>query len=581
MAERRVLDSWKEIAAYLGRSIKTCKKWETRLGLPARRLDESSKARVFAFADELDDWKTKRLSADRHRPPDAAVPGNGSASKSRRRLRFAAAGGILAAAAVAAGVFLLRTDRPPGMRSIAVLPFTDMSPDKAFGFLCDGITETVINALTAVEGLHVPARTSAFVFKERPRDIREIGAKLGVDTILEAGVQVSGETIRVTVQLVDCRTGYHLWSRQYDGPMSEIFAVQDDIARSIVGALDVQDAGAKILVKTATRSREAYEEYLRGRYYLDQRKLDEAVVRFRAALDKDPLMAEAYAGLAAAYNLYGTNLMMPQRDVIPLAEEAALRALEIDPGNAEAHAIRGDVYAHYEWDFDAAEKEFRKAIVSNPSFATAHHWYAFMLAQAGRCDEAVREIETARSLDPLAPRIQANLGCILLFCRRLDRAEAELKALIRLHPTERAPRIYLSEVYAAGGRYGEAVEIVRGTISPDSKGTFVRMLHVLFLALWGKREEAEREFDAVLELSKDHYTSPSLLGAVYGALGDMDRAFDLIEKALAVRDYDATWLGIAPEYDHLHADPRFAALLRKYGLPRPWQAPIFGGPRGK
>lgn len=578
--ERQVLDSWKEIASYLGRTEKTCREWERQLGLPVHRLIDKPKARVFAYADEIDAWRDQRghLPAPQEAgtlPTDARPPRT-APGKTARIVSIAAAmaGIVLLAWMLAAWLPWRKGDTDPARpaeRSVAVLPFIELSAGREYDYLCEAMTDMVINALTTVPGLRVPARASAFQFKDRHRDIRDIGRKLRVETVLEATVQINGEDIRVAVHLQDCRTGSQLWSKIYDGRIADVFALQDEMAQAIVGVLSVGEAAiaGKTLVRAETTDPEAITSYLKGRYHLERgrgKNFWTAISHFRAALDKDPLMAGSYAGMAAAYHYLSANFYLAPNEALPLAKAAALKALEISSGNAEAHAVLGAIKAHYEWDMDAAEQNFLRSIAINPGYAAGHHMFAFFLIQRGRPEEAIREMEIAYDLDPLSSRIRANVGCILYLAGHFEEAQRDLTTAIRQDPANALAHAYYSEILAMRGRYREAVESGQRAIEVGGEDLWVELLIALYYALWGKADEAARTMERVNGLAAESYVSPTLSAAVLEALGKTDEAFVLLENAFLERDFDLNWLDHVWEYQRLRSDPRCRALRVKYGL---------------
>jgi len=333
-------------------------------------------------------------------------------------------------------------------KPIAVLPFEDLSQAKNNEYLCDGISETLINALTNIEGLWVPAQTSAFSFKGKTQDIREIGQKLGVDNVLEGSVQVAGDNLRVTARISNVQDGRQVWSEIYNRKMSDMFAIQDDIAKAIVTALQVKLLGEKggPIVKNYTENLEAYRLYLQGRNYWNKREepdLIKSIEYFEKAIEIDPNYALAYTGLGDAYQVLANNGFWPAEKALPKAKAAALKALGIDDKLAEAHTSLAQIMKDYDWDFIGAEKEFKLAIELNPSYATAHQWYGGLLSTLGRHEEAIREIKTARNLDPLAPRIGENVGWLFYNARRYGQALEELNKAIELDPNHSETHVTL------------------------------------------------------------------------------------------------------------------------------------------
>ncbi len=456
-------------------------------------------------------------------------------------------------------------------KSIAVLPFVDLSQTKTNEYLCDGISETLINALTNIEGLWVPAQTSAFSFKGKTQDIREIGQKLGVENVLEGSVQVAGDNLRVTARISNAQDGRQVWSEIYNRKMADMFAIQDDIAKAIVTELEIKLLGEKSesLIKNYTENLEAYNLYLQGRYFWNKRgreDLYKSIEYFEKSLEKDPDFVLAYAGLADSYSVLGSNSFILAGEVYPRAREFALKALELDNRLAEAHATLASVMSDYDWDWAGSEEEYKLAIQLNPGYGHAHHYYAFLLSTLGRHEEAIEEIKKARDLDPLAPRITANVGFFLYIARKYDQALEELKKAIELYPEHGANYSFAAWVYTALGRYEEALASLQryGEITGEEPFGIIASAYVY--AKWGKREEAERLLQKIREESEKTYTSPTLISFIYGALGDYDRAFSWLEKAYSERDGWLCLIKVSPWSDPLRSDPRFKALLRRMNL---------------
>ena len=482
---------------------------------------------------------------------------------------------FLVTAAVIIWQFFLKKEPPPippAKKSIAVLPFVDLSQAKDHEYLCDGISETLINSLTNIEGLWVPARTSSFFFKGKTQDIQEIGQKLEVENVLEGSVQVSGDDLRVTARISSVTDGRQVWSEIYNRKMEGVFAIQDDIAQAIVKALKIKLLSEEEapLVKNYTENLEAYSLYLQGRSLWNKRgeeSLTKSIEYFEKAIVIDPAYALAYAGLADAYSILGNNSIWPPEKAYPKAKEAALKALEIDNKLAEAHCSLAAILMDYDWDFIGSEKEFKLAVELNPGYANAHHWYAFLLSSLGRHEEAIAEIKTARNLDPLSPRISANVGLLLCFARRYEQALEELKRALEVDPSHGAIYGYIGNASEALGKYEEAIQsylraIEIGKGSKDDSDNLA-----CCYALMGKREEARKILNNMIEQSRQTYVSPELIAEIYAALGEKDQVFTWLEKAFQERDVGLiTYLNGRQRFDPVRSDPRFRALLKKIGL---------------
>jgi len=454
-------------------------------------------------------------------------------------------------------------------KSIAVLPFEDLSATKNQEPLAEGIPETLINALSSIEDLHVSARTSSFSFKGRQQDIREIGQKLGVGTLLEGSIQVAGNRLRIMVRLINIADGFPLWSQDYNKTVDDIFSIQDDIAKSVVKALKIKLLGEKEepLVKSYTANREAFNFYLQGRYFWEKRGKEDvlrAIGFFNKATEKDPTYALAYSGIADSYDVLGNNGMLPANEAFPKAITAARKALEIDTGLAEAHVSLAHALWNFKHDFTQAEREYKIAIELNPGYATAHHWFALVLATLGRHDEAIKEIMQARDLDPLSPRINANVGYILYLGRKCDQAIEELKKSVELFPEHAINYAHIGQAYALAGRYKEAISAFNHCL--ELEGAMYICWPAYCYALSGHRDEAQKRLKTIIENSKKGLVSFTTIARVYVGLGDKEQAFIWLDKAFLENDATLINLKVDPTFDPLRSDPRFTALLRKIGF---------------
>jgi eukaryotic-like serine/threonine-protein kinase len=470
-------------------------------------------------------------------------------------------------------IFLEKEAAPPASanKSIAVLPFEDLSQAKNNESLCDGISDTLIDALTNIEGLWVPARTSAFSFKGKTQDIHEIGQKLGVDNVLEGSVQVAGDNLRVMARISNVQEGRQVWSEIYNRKMTDIFAIQDDIAKAIVAALKIRLLGEKgaPLIKNSTENLEAYRLYLLGRSFWNKRgeaDLTKSVEYFEKATEIDPNYALAYAGLGDAYQILGENgFWLPER-AFAKAKEAVSKALEIDDRLAEAHTCLAAIMRNYDWDFVGAEKEFKVAIELNPGYAISHQWYAELFSILGRHEEAIREIKIARNLDPLSPRIGAEVGYLLCSARRYDQALEELNKALKVEPNHAVTHAFLGWVYEATGKYEDAVKCFHRAIELGGGFKDAEADLASCYARMGKREEARKILNNLMEYSKGNFVSSVDMAFILAVLGEKDQAFAWLEKAFRERDPYLLDLKNYHRFDPLHSDPRFTALLRKIGL---------------
>ena len=451
--------------------------------------------------------------------------------------------------------------------SLAVMPFRDMSPKKDQEYFCDGMAEEIINALVKVEGLRVAALTSAFQFKGKDLDIREIGSKLNVGTVLEGSVRKAGNRLRVTVQLVNVADGYHLWSERYDREMEDVFQIQDEISTSIAGKLKLRyaDDARKPLVERGTQNLEAYNLYLKGRYYWNKRT-DEGIRKgiecFKQAIEKDPTYAPAYAGLADSYTMLES---MPRSESLPKGRAAAMRALELDEGLAEAYASLAWISFAYDWDIRSAQKNFRKALELNPNYATAHQWHGLMLMNIGRPDEAYREVERARELDPLSIIINAAVGFVLFFTGRYDESQQELLKVLEMDKDFGPGHQVLAWIHARRGEYEKAVEEGKTGLNLTGEREMAKALEDGFRE--SGYDGALRGIRDCLLKGKTKIGSRYCGAAEYSAMvGEHDMAFDLLEKAIEEREPEVVFLRVSPGFDSIRSDPRFEKLLKRVGI---------------
>jgi serine/threonine protein kinase/Tfp pilus assembly protein PilF len=458
--------------------------------------------------------------------------------------------------------------------SIAVLPFTNLSADKEQDYFCDGMAEEIINALTHVEGLRVVARTSAFAFKGKQEDIREIGKKLNVETLLEGSVRKAGNRVRISAQLVNVADGYHLWSERFDREMEDVFAIQDEISLAIVDKLKVKLLGEEkvALVKRYTDNFEAYNLHLKGRYFWNKRTegdLKKAIAYFEQAIQSDPSFAPAYAGLAESYNDLPNYSSFPPDQAYPKAKEAALEALELDNTLAEAHASLGLIRSEYEWDWSGAEKEFKQAIELNPACVTAHYWYGLLLAYLGEFNRAIKEMKRALELDPLSLVIHKHLGLILLLAGQLDEAIEVLKKGMEMEPNAIFMHWLMALALGRKGLYKEAITETQKEkeLHKECPPIIDASLGVAYIRM-GEIDKGKEVLKDLLKTANNRYIPPYALAWLHFALGSDDEGFIWLEKAYEQRDIWLRYLKVDTSLESLRSDPRFLALMKKMGLER-------------
>lgn len=460
--------------------------------------------------------------------------------------------------------------------SIAVLPFVDMSPQKDQEYFCDGMTEELINRLSNIKELKVPARTSAFTFKGKAEDIREIGRKLDVAKVLEGSVRKEGSQLRITVQLVNVSDSYHIWSETYDKELTKVFAIQDEIALTVVDKLKftlLSDERAK-LIKRPTENLEAYDLYLLGRFFYyktTEEDLRKAIKYFEQAIAKDPGYALAYAGQATCYTVLCAIGFLAPKESYPKAKEAVIKALELDEGLGEAHASLGYLKAVFDWDFAGAEHEFRRAIKLNPGSADIYVLYSIYLAFAGRFDEAIAGFKRAVALDSAAPAPYASLGGFGYYMAgRFDEAISQLKKALEMDPSSYLGQLFLTAVYASKGMYGEAIAQADLLISvwPTLEDAQILCFLGWVYAVSGRQEQARSALGRMLDLRARRYVDAYNIADVYAGLGEKEKAFEWLRQAYEEHAGQLICIKVDPWIENLRSDPRYKELLKKMKLAR-------------
>jgi adenylate cyclase len=458
-------------------------------------------------------------------------------------------------------------------KSIAVLPFVNMSADKNDEYLSDGVSEELITALSKITGLQVKARTSSFAFKGKNEDIQKIGELLHVSHLLEGSVAKAGNKLRITAQLIQASDGNHLWSDTYDREMQDIFAVRSEVAQQVADTLKVRLLGEdkRKIDKKPTENLEAYNLYRQGRFYTDklsEEGMTKAVPLFQQAIEKDPRFALAYAGMADNY-VIAADAIIPPREAFSKAKEAALKAIELDDSLAEAHASLGLVHYHYDWDWPAAEQELKRAISLNPQSAQSYTLYTHYLAGMGRYDEAKKFGARALELDPLSVSAHWFLGWGAIYAGRSDEAIGFFSKALELDPNNPWTRWFLGRAYLLSGNSPRAIEEMETGLrfGPDDPLGLGFTGYVY--AVTGRRADALKILQRLDELQKHRFISTISRVYVYAGLGDKNKAFEWLEKAYQERSDSLAWFRFDPESKSLQSDPRFAALMRKVGFNSP------------
>ena len=518
-------------------------------------------------------------------PPSGSVPATVSSSSSvgappsvsatipsGKRWKILIPAGVVLIAALAAAFWLGRGGRgaggsvaQSGTPSIAVLPFVNMSSDKEQEYFSDGLSEELLNNLAKIPGLRVAARTSSFQFKGKTEDLRSVGEKLNVSAILEGSVRKEGNRVRITAQLIKAADGFHLWSETYDRDLKDVFAVQDEIARSVASSLKVALLGASTAADSPQqKNTDAYNAYLQGRYFLERRdkaNMEKAISYYEQAVKLDPGYALAWAELSRARSRQANAGYLPVDVGFPKAREAAERALALDPNLAEAHLAMGYIKNNYDWDWVGADASLQRALALEPGNAMVIRGAATLAATLGRFEEALSLDRRAAELDPLSASTQNNIGLYAYRSGRLDEAVVAFKRVLELNPEGPVAHSFLGRVYLAESHPQEALaEIERESDTSWRLQGLALVYHAL-----GR----EKESDAALAelVSKYHAESAFQIAEVYAFRGESDKAFEWLERAYAQRDSGFAELKGDPLLKSLEHDPRYAAFLKKMRLP--------------
>lgn len=521
----------------------------------------------------------KEVAIDLQRLGSHGAAEHGIAEVQRPRRRWVL--GLLAAAVLIALLLLalpfsgLR-DRLLGrsgqkhIDSIAVLPLVNLSGNPAEDYFADGMTEALITQLAQIGSFRVVSRTSVMRYKGSDKPLPEIAKELHVNGIVEGSVQRAGDRVKVTAQLIDAPADQHLWASSYDRDLHNVLELESEVAAAIAGEIN-----AKVTAKAQDRlararpvNPEAHEAYLRGLYKLNEGRnapvgghlFEDAIKYFQQAIQIDPNYAEAYAALARAYHWLGS---MGHDEYFPLSKAAATKALQLDDSLADAHTALAFVGFVHDWDWAASEREFRRAIELNPSYYEAHSGYALYLEARGRLDEAIRESQKALELAPFEFTTQANLGDIYECNRQYDRALETLRNVAELSPEDSLSRGGMAQVYVRMNQPQLAQEQARSSLQLSNNDDSLVASAAWVFAATGKKDDARRMLE---QLKKSPDADPYLLATAYGALGDKDAAFRLLDEAYAKRNGTLVYIGCEPAFENFHSDPRYQALLRRMGL---------------
>ena len=461
--------------------------------------------------------------------------------------------------------------RPAGL---AVLPFVNLSSDPENEYFSDGMTEELINALTKIAGLRVTARTSAFAFKGKDINVREIGQRLNVASVLEGSVRRAGNRLRITAQLVNVADGYYVWSEIYDRGIADVFAVQDELSQAITASLKVRLVNADMQLEPPTENFDAYTLYLKGLHALNRRSVEgyrESIGLFNAALVKDPKYALPHAGVAHAYAMLGFDWYggLSSREAMPLARSSAMRALELDGGLAEAHTALAMIQMLFEWDWAGAEASFRRALESNPGLAAAHHWFSHFLSTQNRHSESLREILKARELDPLSIIINQNVGRSYHLAQRYEEAIEQFYRTLELEPRFFTTHVMLAQSLDQLSRLEEALTVLHSAQAIAGKRPPILAQLAYVYGRMGRMKEAGELAGELTNMSGREHVPLYYLALAQSAAGQEATALNLLEAAFEQRSTVLPWMGCDVFWDRsLRQHPRFIRLLERLDLPQ-------------
>jgi TolB-like protein/lipopolysaccharide biosynthesis regulator YciM len=564
------LNSWKEIAAYLKRDVRTLHRWEAEEGLPIRRHLHKKRGSVYAYRSELEAWWGERR---------VRLEKQVTAPSSHWDWRKIALASIVLLLILGPFVYLVQQRAgfhakvPDRKIMLAVLPFENLGGDPDQEYFSDGLTEETIARLGNLNSqrLAVIARSSSMHYKHTGLGVTQIGRELGVDYLLQGTVHREGNIIRVTAELVQARDQTHLWSRSYQSDVRDVLALQADLAQGVAAEIQLKLTPAQQarLASTHTTRLEAHEAYLKGLYFwnkITEEGVREAIDYFQQAINLDPAYAEAYASLGSCYGILGNLTAIPPNESFPRNKAAALKALELDDTVSEAHAQLGYATMFYDHDWPRAENEFRRALELNSSNANAHRGLAQYFVSNARFDEALAEIERARELDPVSLGINSDQGWFLYFARRPNESIAQLRKTLELDPNFAFAHFTLGNAYELKGEFDQAISEYQTAIalSGNLSGRIASLGYAYAMA--GRKDDVRQILKRLKELSRHRYVSPYHTALIYIALGERDEAFAWLEKAYNDHYWMMAFLKVDPRLDPLRSNLRFQDLLRHVGI---------------
>lgn len=528
------LDSWKRIARYLQRGVRTVRRWEVEERMPVHRHPHKTQGSVFAFKSELDAWLRNRSE---------------HAKKSSRAVR---------------------------QPMVAVLPFQNLTGEPVREFLVDGFTEELIGQLGELprSQLGVIARTSAMLYKNAAKGIEEIAGELGVDYVLEGSLRIHGERARVTGQLIRASDQTHVWSRHYERDLTNALSLQNEISREIAAEvcgrlLDEEQPSTPLDRRLPSIDRQTFETYLKARsllYRMTGDSIERSIECFQEVIDTEPGFAPAHAGLAEALQLATIWAPLPPRQTMPRAFEAITRAVAIDPDSAEAYAVLGFIHYSYTWDWAAAEAAFERAIRINPNLAIGYQWYAEFLAAMGRFDEAMTRIESAEQLDPFSLAVATSRGHVLWLSREADALLSSMQKVVEIEPCYPLAHIFIILAHAMKGDFRQSVDSVYRAIETCGEDhNFIGLLGAS-AGPAGWPELAMEQLEKLKRAAAERYMPHALFCGPCLGLGDIDGALTYLEKARDEREWHIATLATSTLSDALRGHPRFRKILEDVAL---------------
>ena len=566
----RRLESWKEIAAYLGRDVTTARRWEKQERLPVYRLQHSKLGSIYAYTSELDSWRDKQTLGGATDAPAAEADHQPTRIWPARRGLLV--GGVVLVGLLA-GAYLTTRSRVvnatrPKIQSLAVLPLKNLSGDPSQEYFADGMTEELIGRLAAIHDLRVISRTSVMGFRDTKLSVPEIAKRLGVDAFVEGSVLREGNRIRVHAQLIRAGTDEHFWSEEYDRELQDVLALQSEVAQAIAEKVKVSITGQERARLVAARqvAPEVYESYVKGSNdpQYTKAQIEQRIADFQDAIRMDPTFAPAYVGLAGTYISYQDIFVgAPPSEIRPKATSAARKALELDPKLAEAHAILAEMYQK-QWKWAESEEEYKRALELKPNDASAHRGFAYWLACQGRTQEALAWVERGRELDPLGSA--DTVGFLLIMARLYDESIREYRSVLAVHPEYTNARWGLGFALIVNHQTDQAIPEMEKTVAMMNRSPGSLDMLATAYAHAGRRQDALTLINELKQRRQRGYVPAGAFINTYLALGDYDQAFFWCDEAYKEQSAILQWIKVDPLFDPVRNDPRFVDLVHRVGL---------------